>query len=446
MRIKIIESEKFAYIFESAIGIKLNRPITGICTDSRECKNGDLYISLIGSKQNGNHFLPEVEKKGALAALVSKKGNGLNIQQIVVQSPRDSISQLANVWRNQFDIPVIAITGSNGKTSTKDLLVHVLLKKFNVHATKGNFNTSIGLPLTLLELTESHDISVIELGANQIGDIENLCNISNPTHGLITNIAPAHFEGFGSMQAIIKTKGALFKHLKNGISFVNITDDNVASIKILGKKITFGVTPDCDYSADIHHEENGTLSITIDNKDILTSSRNLSFIKNSIAVFSIAKTIGMKWEDIKFQIKSFKPPSGRCQVKKFDKITVIDDTYNANLVSCIAALEYLNAFSDNGRKIFVFGDMLELGELSTKQHLKVGEKCKELNLDFVYTFGDESKVTHDVLSGKSRKSHFNSKLNLISKLKQDLKPGDKVLFKGSRGMEMDNIISEVFKT
>ncbi len=446
MRVKIKESEKFAYLFEEQTGFRFNRPITGICTDSRECKNGDLYISIVGSKLNGNKFLPEVEKKGANAALVPKKENNLNIQQIVVKNPKDSIAKLANIWRNQFDIPVIAITGSNGKTSTKDLLVHVFLKKFNVHATKGNFNTSIGLPLTLLELTESHEISVIELGANQIGDIENLCKISNPTHGLITNIAPAHYERFGSMDAIIKTKGALFKYLKNGTSFVNMADANITSIKILGKKITFGITPDCDYSADIHHEKNGALAITIDNKEILTGSKNLSFIKNSIAVFSIAKTIGMKWEEIKYQIKSFNPPPGRCQVKKFDKITVIDDTYNANLVSCIAALEYLNAFSGKGRKVFVFGDMLELGELSTKQHLKVGEKCKELKLDLVYTFGDESKVTYNTLNGETHKSHFNSKSNLISTLKNNLKPGDKVLFKGSRGMAMDNIISEVFKS
>ena len=179
---------------------------------------------------------------------------------------------------------------------------------------------------------------------------------------------------------------------------------------------------------------------------MITISRNLSFIKNCIAVYSIAKTLGMKSERIKFQIKSFQTPPGRCQVKIFDEITVIDDTYNANLVSCIAALEYLKAFSKKGRKIFVFGDMLELGKLSTKQHFKVGEKCSELNLDLVYTFGAESKVTNDALPSRIHNSHFDSKSNLISKLKKDLKPGDNVLFKGSRGMAMDNIISEVFRT
>tara|TARA_S200000501_G_scaffold228577_1_gene214351 strand:+ start:5 stop:1345 length:1341 start_codon:yes stop_codon:yes gene_type:complete len=446
MRIKIKESEKFAYLFEKRIGFKLRKLITGLCTDSRECENGDLYISIVGTKLNGNKFLPEVEKRGAYAALVSKKENNLNIQQIVVQNPKESIAKLANIWRNQFDIPVVAITGSNGKTSTKDLLVHVLLKKFKVHATKGNFNTSIGLPLTLLELTESDDISVIELGANKIGDIENLCKISNPTHGIITNIAPAHFEGFGSIDAIIKTKGALFGYLKNGMSFVNMADKEIASIKISGKKITFGKTPDCDFYANIQNQKNGKMTVKIDNKEILTISRNLSFIKNCIAVYAIAKTLGMEPERIKFQIKSFQTPPGRCQVKIFDKITVIDDTYNANLVSCIAALEYLKAFSRKGRKVFVFGDMLELGKLSTKQHIKVGEKCSELNLDLVYTFGTESKVTNNALSSRIHNSHFDSKSNLISKLKKDLKPGDNVLFKGSRGMAMDNIISEVFRT
>lgn len=444
MRISIKESEKFALLFKKEIGIKLNRPITGISTDSRECKSEDLFISVKGEKINGDKFLPEVAKKGANAALVSKESDRIDIQQIIVKNPKDSIAKLASAWRSLFNIPIIAITGSNGKTSTKELLVHVLSKRFNVHATKGNFNTSIGLPLTLLELTESHDISVIELGANQIGDIEKLCNISKPTHGLITNISPAHFEGFGSMNAIIKTKGSLFKYLKNGISFVNLTDINVASIKTLGQTVTYGLSPDCDYPADIHHEKNGNLTITIDSKEISTSSKNLSFIKNSIPVFSVANTMGINWKDIRTQIQSFKPPSGRCQIKKFDDVTVIDDTYNANLVSCLAALDYLKAFSDNGRKIFVFGDMLELGELSKQQHLTVGEKCKELNLDFVYTYGNETKATSKALNNKILHSHFDSKSNLVSKLKKDLMPGDKILFKGSRGMAMDTIISEVF--
>lgn len=446
MRIAVNKSRKFSSVFKRIVGSKLNLEITGICTDSRECKNGDLFISILGSKLNGNNFLKEVERKGAHAALVPNKENNVDIQQIIVEDPKDSIAQVANEWRNQFDISIIAITGSNGKTSTKDLLVHVLSKKFNVHATKGNFNTSIGLPLTLLELNELHDISVIELGANQKGDIKNLCEISNPTHGLITNISPAHYEGFGSIGAIIKTKGALFEYLKNGTSFVNMADDNVASIKTSGVKISYGTTPDCDFLADIRREKNRNLSIAINNKKILSASKNLSFIKNSIAVFSVAKTFGIKTKEIKSQLKSFSPPSGRCQIKNFDKITVIDDTYNANLVSCMAALEYLKALNVGGRKIFVFGDMLELGELSKKEHFKVGEKCKDLNLDLVYTFGIESKVTNSVLIGSIQNSHFVSRSNLISKLKQTLIPGDQVLFKGSRGMAMENIISEVFKT
>jgi UDP-N-acetylmuramoyl-tripeptide--D-alanyl-D-alanine ligase len=354
------------------------------------------------------------------------------------------IGKIANAWRRQFDIPLIGITGSNGKTSTKDLLAHVLSNTYNVHATEGNFNTTVGLPLTLLQLDYENSISIIEMGASSTGEIGALCKIAEPTHGMITNIAPAHLEGFGSIETIVHEKRALFLALENGIAFVNMADDRVAKMEISGESVTFGLTPDCDFPADIHQENDGSLTLILDAHDIPTGSQNLSFIKNSIAVTAMAITLDVDWKDVIERIQSFSPPSGRCQVKQFEDVTIIDDTYNANLISSLAALDYLKAFAGNGRRIFVFGDMFELGPTSHEQHRQVGEKCTELELDGVFTLGENTVYTDSVINSGIDHQHFESHDAMIDSLKEMVHSGDKILFKGSRGMAMEKVIKGVF--
>ena len=445
MRINIKNNEIFSTVFESVTGQNLHKPITGITTDSRNIHEGDLYIALCGKKIDGHLFLNDVNRNGASAALVNKTQKNIELQQIEVLNPITEIGKIANAYRKNFDIPVIGITGSNGKTSTKELLSHVLSNDFNVHATNGNFNTKIGLSLTLLQLDKIHTISILEMGASLPGEIESLCQIAEPTHGLITNIAPAHLKGFGSMKNIAREKGALFRYLKNGTSFVNKTDEYLTNLPVQGKTITFGLTPDCDFPADIFQENNGTLTLILDAKEIPTHSHNLSFLKNSIAASTIAIALGVGWNNIIKQLQSFSPPPGRCNVEQINNITIIDDTYNANMTSSLAALDYLKAFSGDGRKIFVFGDMLELGNSSTEQHRKVGEKCNELSLDIVLTFGENTIHTNSAIQNGINHVHFNSKKKLIKSLKKMITPGDKILFKGSRGMSMESIISGVFK-
>ena len=444
MRIDIKHPERFATVFKAVTSKKLHRPILGITTDSREIQENDLYIALKGERVDGHSFLGSVEKSGASVALVSQINEDLDFQQIEGDDPLSMIGNIANAWRNQFDIHVIGITGSNGKTSTKDLLVHVLQSSYKVHATEGNFNTTIGLPLTLLQLDDEHSVSVLEMGASVPGEIKALSQIAEPTHGIITNIALTHLEGFGSIETITEEKSALFRALENGISFVNLADDKVASLEISGEKVTFGLTPDCDFPADIHQEEDGSLTLILDAHDIPTGSQNLSFIKNSIAVSAIAVTLGVEWDNVIERIQSFTPPSGRCQVKQFDDITVIDDTYNANLISSLAALDYLKAFSGNGRRIFVFGDMFELGPTSHEQHRKVGKKCTELGLDGVFTLGENTIHTDSALNSGIDHKHFDSHDELIHSLKDLIHSGDKILFKGSRGMTMEKVIQGVF--
>lgn len=444
MRIEIKNPERFSMVFESVTGQKLHHPVLGITTDSREVQDGDLYIALKGERVDGHTFLDSVEDSNAAGALVSQGNPNLNLQQILVDDPQTMIGKIANAWRRQFDIPLIGITGSNGKTSTKDLLAHVLSNTYNVHATEGNFNTTVGLPLTLLQLDYENSISIIEMGASSTGEIGALCKIAEPTHGMITNIAPAHLEGFGSIETIAHEKRALFQALENGIAFVNMADDRVAKMEISGESVTFGLTPDCDFPADIHQENDGSLTLILDAHDIPTGSQNLSFIKNSIAVTAMAITLDVDWKDVIERIQSFSPPSGRCQVKQFEDVTVIDDTYNANLISSLAALDYLKAFAGNGRRIFVFGDMFELGPTSHEQHRQVGEKCTELELDGVFTLGENTVYTDSVINSGIDHQHFESHDAMIDSLKEMVHSGDKILFKGSRGMAMEKVIKGVF--
>ena len=447
MRININKSEILSQIIKEITGETLTTPITGITTDSRDCKPGDLYIALLGNRSDGHDFLYQVDNINAAAALVSKENTTekLKLKQICVQDTNKVLGMIANKWRKNYDIPVIAITGSNGKTSTKELLYHILKEKYNIHATEGNYNTSIGLPLSLLGLNKSHDISIIEMGANQPGDIKYLCEIAEPTHGLITNISSAHLEGFQTIENIVDTKGSLFKYLRNGISFINYADERIKSINNIGQKITYGLNANCDFPADIHRENDGSITLTIDAQEIKTKSKNLSFAKNIIAVSAVSITLEIEWKLLQEKILTFKPPNGRCKVITYNSITVIDDTYNANLESCIAAIDYLNAFSGSGRKILVLGDMLELGTASTSQHEKLGSKCSAANLDAVFTIGKRTLSTQSTIHGVPINLHYNNSGDLISSLKSQLQDNDKILFKGSRGMKMEKIISGVFK-
>ena len=338
MRIDLPHPEQFSAIFEIIIREK-NRPVTGVSIDSRNVNEGDLFIAINGKKLDGHAFLKDVYKSGASAAIVERKNKNIAIQQIKTSNPINSLSKIAKEYRKQFNLPIVGITGSNGKTSTKELLKHVLSNNFNIHSTHSNQNTLIGLSLNILKISNQHDISIIEIGASKIGEIKKgSVKVAKPTHGLITNISTAHLEGFGSIQNIANEKAELFKSLNVGIAFVNSDDRYIKNIKFNCKKINFGFKPDCNFSADISKEQDGTLTLILNTNIIPTFSYNLSFLKNLLAVSSIAISLGLSWSDLTKQVKTFSPPFGRCKVYKKDGVTIIDDTYNANLTSSLAAL------------------------------------------------------------------------------------------------------------
>lgn len=439
MRIDLPNPAEFAEMS----GFTPSDPITGICTDSRECREGDLYIALKGERMDGHDFIANAFEHGAGAALVSSEYSSDSSNVIAVDDPLATLGALALQWRKKFDIPVIGITGSNGKTTTKDLVSHALAGSHTVHATKGNFNTSIGLPLTLLSMPQNATIAILEMGANQPGDIQTLCGFADPSHGMITNIAPAHLEGFGTIESIANTKAALFNALADGIAFVNAADPRIIALPIANEMVTFGLTPDCDFPADIHHEDDGTITLTVDSEEIPTGSQNLTFAKNVIASAALTVTLGLDWNQFRDAVLTFQPPKGRCQVKLFNNITIIDDTYNANLESTEAAIDYLSAFSGEGRRMLVFGDMFELGSSSEEQHRKVGEKCINAKLDALFTVGPESTQTDSAASVLPIHLHFDSKDELVQELKDTLESGDHLLVKGSRGMAMETVIDDL---
>jgi UDP-N-acetylmuramoyl-tripeptide--D-alanyl-D-alanine ligase len=445
MRITLPNPKRFSKIIESAIGIPLKNSVSGICTDSRQCIEGDLYIAIKGENVDGHDFIEDAKHSGAVAALVDKSISEEDIQLIKVDDAITAIGNVANAWRKQYNIPVIGITGSNGKTTTKELIKHLLDAKYNVHATRGNFNTSIGLPLTLLLLENTHDICVLEMGANKIGDIKTLCEIAEPTDGLITNIGPAHLEGFGSIENIALEKGKLFNHLQEGRAFKNVSDELIIKMDTPSNTIEYGCVSNCDFSTDYFREDDGNVILIINTHEINISSQNIVFAKNVLAAASVANTFGIDWEMIQERINSFSPSYGRSVISVYDKITVIDDTYNANYNSTVAALENLDQLAKNKRKIFVFGDMAELGDYSKEYHQKVGQKCIDLHIDAIFTIGSETVATNITLNENQFKRHFSDKGHLVQELLAFIKKDDFILFKGSRSMEIEKIIQEVFK-
>ena len=445
MRIVLPEPKQFILMLEYLLNIKIDKNINGITTDSRLVEENDLFITIDGKFTRGIFFLEEASSKGASLAITNTLSDNIKLHQIKIKDTILFLGAIAKEWRLKFKIPIIAITGTNGKTSTRELLSHVLSEKYNVHSTKENYNTSIGLPLTLLTLNSSHTISIIEMGADSTGDIDYLSKISIPTHGLITNISPAHLTGFESLESIINTKSELFNNLHNGVSFLNFSDSSIKNLRFSGKKISFGISTECDYPADIIKDNDNTISLIINSLEIKTGSQNLSFAKNLIAVTAIALHLGFKLTELQLKILSFKSPQGRCTVKNYDSITVIDDSYNANIVSTKSAINFLDTFADFGRKILIFGDMLELGDKSKIYHEEVALECSNSNIDAVYTVGTDSDFSLYKISKTKHIKHFQNNKNLIKQLRKDLISNDIVLFKGSRGMRLENVIKGVFK-
>jgi UDP-N-acetylmuramoyl-tripeptide--D-alanyl-D-alanine ligase len=431
-----------------------------ISTDSRTVTEGALFISLKGERFDGHHYAIEALEKRAGGVVIEEdrardiRWNGYQTKPVV--AVKDTLQALGDIARNQrrkFGVPVIALTGSNGKTTTKEMISACLETSFPVLKTKGNLNNLVGLPLTLFNLTEKDRVVVLEMGMNVPGEIRRLTEIAEPDVGLITNIQSAHLEGMGSLEKIQEEKGELFRRMKkNGSIIINQDDPRVAVLgeEFEGQKITFGI----DHPADVMAREvrlggkEGTSFILIlegEEKEVHLPLLGRHFVHNALSAIATASLFGIDKEKTINALEQFKPFPMRMEVLSLGNgRTLINDAYNANPVSMELALQTLSEVKGNGRAFAVLGDMLELGEFTVDAHRQLGKKIAELSIDFLLAMGEEAPVVVESAIREGLKSEkakvAESHSQAVSLLKAMTRRGDWILVKGSRGMVMERIV------
>ena len=410
-----------------------------ISTDTRNIKDNSLFVALKGPNFNANLFAKQAIEKGAKYALIDDPKYVIKGKTILVDNTLKTLQDLANHHRNQFSIPVIGITGSNGKTTSKELIGAVLKSEFNVLVTHGNLNNHIGVPLTLLRLNKSHQIAIIEMGANHLGEIKELSAIANPTHGLITNIGIAHIEGFGSKEGVLKTKKELYDHIanKNGIIFCNQDDEKLTNILPKNTQNIFFGKNSSNISGEIK-KANPFISFSWGFESYKSNELKTHLIgEYNFYNFLLAITIGtffkVKPTNINSSLINYQPSNNRSQVVKTKENTVIVDCYNANPTSVMAAL---NSFKliENENKLVILGDMLELGEISATEHLNVLNFLSNNNINCI-TVGNEFKKV------ESKFNNFATVELLIKHINNNQIKSYFILLKGSRAIKLETLIN-----
>ena len=426
----------------------------GVTTDTRKIEEGMLFVALKGERFDGHDYIAQAAQKGAIGAIVNKdydvnKLADVEIDILAVDDTLKAYQDLARFWREKFNIPVIGITGSNGKTTTKDLTAAILSGKFNVLKTHANFNNEIGLPMTLLELNKSHDCAVVEMGMRGLGQIAQLTDIARPTIGVITNVGETHLEILGTMENIAKAKGEMAQAIEiNGTVILNADNEYTAKMCKLTKARTlyFGI----DHMADIKAFDIKTIGNGKTEFNVLIAGKEAHFtlnmlgihnVYNCLAGIAVAYACGLSVEEMQRGLADFKPTAMRFEYRKLGDYNIINDAYNASPASTKAALANLDKVA-TGRKILVMGDMFELGSREVDGHREIGTEAEKYKVDIVITRGTLTKYTAESARKAGVKEVYEcaSHEEATQLLKDILQKGDTVLFKGSHGMHMEKII------
>ncbi len=427
-------------------------PITGVSIDTRSLNAGDLFVAFIGTQVDGHDFIPKAISRGASAVMASTFWDGCEhwdapIPLIITEDPVKTLADLATAHRKRFQIPLIAITGTNGKTSTKNLLTHILERRFTVLSTKGNLNNHIGLPMTILNLDQSHEMAVIEMGASQQGDIEYLCKIAQPTQGLITNISLAHIEYFHDLETIQATKGELFQYLceHEGRSFVNIDDALVEQLaEICTNPIKFGFQMVRERSYGMTGpDEQGCYDISFGKYSAHLTQPGKASAWNAAAAITIALQNGLRFDQVKSALEDYPGEQGRMEYELVGAVHFFNDAYNANPASVKAGFETVSELNKSSRKILIFADMLELGAHSPALHAIAGEQMAIAGFDHIILFGEEVQASAQKLNelGYHSVYHDPHKASAIRHFLEHIAPGDVVYLKGSRSMQLEAFIN-----
>ncbi len=410
----------------------------GISTDTRKISKDILFFALRGDNFNGNKFTEEAFLKGASHAIIDDIEFAKSPKTILVDDVLQTLQELATFHRNYLNLPIISLTGSNGKTTTKELINAVLSKKHKTVATKGNLNNHIGVPLTLLSMTKDTSIGIVEMGANHLMEIDQLCKIVQPNYGYITNFGKAHLEGFGSIEGVIKGKSELYDYLlkDNKYIFLN-ADDSIQKEKLNShiKKIGFSQNNSEFY---IIRMTNSKPFVKVFVEDVTITSNligSYNFTNIAVAIL-IGKFFNIELDDIKEAIENYVPTNNRSQILDKGSNKIILDAYNANPTSMKAALESFSNLSGRN-KIAILGDMFELGEESKKEHQYIVNLIETLEFDQIYLVGENFYTTE---SSKSYIHHFKSFNELKVALNGKLIKDASILIKGSRGMALEKTL------
>lgn len=430
--------------------------VKGVVIDSRLVKEDYLFIASKGERVDGHDFIEAAITQGAMAVVCEKVPDNISVPYILVKDSLIALKDIAEWYRMQLNIPVIGITGSVGKTSTKEFVSSVLSQKYCVHKTAGNYNNEIGLPLTILQIKEEHEIAVLEMGISNFGEMHRLSKIARPNYCLLTNIGQCHLENLGSRHGILKAKSEIFDFMnEDGTVVINGDDDMLSTIHEVKRKapIRYGLSSDNDVWAEnikSHGLKGSSCDIHIKSEvcHVNIPMPGKHMILNALAAAAVGSALGLSKEEIAQGIERIQPVKGRNNIIEHNNRTIIDDCYNANPVSMKAAIDLLS-MADT-RKVAILGDMGELGDDEIKLHEEIGSYAISKNIDIILCVGKLSSHMYNaaketLIDPSNRLFYYETRDDLIKALPDILKDGDTVLIKASHFMGFDAIVNELLK-
>jgi len=430
--------------------------VTDISTDTRTIKEGDIFVALIGDQFDGHDFIAQAIEKNIMGVVVSHEFGGMdesnNLNIIMVKDTTQALGDIAKDYGNRFSIPIIGVTGSNGKTTTKDMASAVLSAKFSVLKNEGNLNNTIGLPLTIFRLSRAHELAILEMGINLPGEMARLVEIAQPDIAIITNISPTHLEFLGSIEGVANEKGILAKSADALI--INMDDPHVVKMADgKDKIISYGIDNPADVTAsDIKLDQEGRPEFTVKAKGeearIKLPIVGKHNVYNGLRAISAGMLFEIELGMIKKSLESYQPMSMRMQRMVVKGVTVINDTYNSNPMSMMAAIDLLKYLKSDGKKVLVVGDMLELGKEGNRLHAEMGEYIgKSGSAEMLITMGEKAaRIAESAISSGMSKDQVivcQTSSEVTDHLSRILKSGDVALIKGSRGMKMEQVIKAI---
>lgn len=433
---------------------KADVEICGVSTDSRTIKKGNLYIPLIGEKFDGRIFIKECQDAGASAFLVDKSfkiTSGIKIPHIIVEDTKKALQDLAKAYKEELDLKIVAITGSNGKTTTKNIMTSVLSTKYKVEKTKGNLNNDIGLPKTVLEFDEDTEVGILEMGTDNFGDISLLTNIARPDIAIIMNIGDSHLENLKTKEGIAKAKLEILEGLKeDGIFIYNGDDETLKKViptyQIKQKVISFGKNRNVDFKVEAKEETKHMTSFAKDNEFYSVPLLGSHQVYNGACAVLIGEIFNLTSDQIKRGLSNSTKEANRNTLIECHGFDILDDAYKSNPQSLMQGLQTTNMLGGYTRKIAVLGDMLELGQNQDQLHYNAGKNINPKEIEYALFYGPLSKY---MLEGalenfpESRVRHFDDKNDLIDYLKFLIIESSLVFVKGSRGMHMEEVIESI---